>query len=214
MSAPTPSAPRTTAELLALDPVIPVVVLDDAAHAVPLARALLAGGLRTIEVTLRTPAALEGIDRIAAELPELVVGAGTIAHPQQVEAAAAAGAQFLVSPGQRPALLAAMEATGLPFLAGAATPSDVLALLERGIDCAKLFPAEVVGGVAMARALAGPFPQLRLCPTGGISPERAREYLTLPNVACVGGSWIAAAAPDWDDVTARARAAAALRSSP
>jgi 2-dehydro-3-deoxyphosphogluconate aldolase/(4S)-4-hydroxy-2-oxoglutarate aldolase len=201
----------TTEELLALDPVIPVVVLDDAAHAAPLARALLAGGLRTIEVTLRTPAALEGIERIAAELPELVVGAGTIADATQVDAARAAGAQFLVSPGQRPALLDAMGASGLPFLAGVATPSDALALLERGIACAKLFPAEVLGGVAMARALAGPFPQLRLCPTGGIAPEPAREYLALPNVACVGGSWITAGAPDWSDVTTRARAAAALR---
>lgn len=201
----------TTEELLALDPVIPVVVLDDAAHAVPLARALLAGGLRTIEVTLRTPAAMEAIEWIAAEVPEIVVGAGTLAHPRQVEAAATAGAQFLVSPGQRPALLDAMDASGLPFLAGVATPSDVLALLERGIEHAKLFPAEVVGGVAMARALAGPFPQLRLCPTGGITPERAREYLALLNVACVGGSWIAVGAPDWSDVTARARGAAALR---
>ena len=201
----------TTDALLALDPVIPVVVLDDAEHAVPLARALLAGGLHTIEVTLRTPAALEAIERIAAEVPEITLGAGTVASAEQVAAAAAAGARFLVSPGQTPRLLDALEASGLPFLAGCATPSDVLALLERGIGCAKLFPAEVVGGVAMARALAGPFPQLRLCPTGGISPESAADYLALPNVACVGGSWIAAGAPDWSVVTARARTAAALR---
>ena len=205
----------TTDELLDLDPVIPVVVLDDEAHALPLARALLDGGLRTIELTLRTPAALPAIERIARELPELVVGAGTVASVAQVGAAVAAGARFLVSPGSTPALLDAMEASGLPFLAGCATPSDVLALTERGIACAKLFPAEVVGGIAMAKALAGPFPHVRLCPTGGIDPDSAPRWLALPNVACVGGSWITAGPPpadgDWSGVTARARAAAALR---
>ncbi len=205
----------TTEALLALDPVIPVVVLDDDAQAVPLGRALLAGGLRTIELTLRTPAALPAIARIADELPELVVGAGTIADVAQVEAARAAGARFLVSPGATPALLDAMSASGLPFLAGVATPSDVLALLERGIGCAKLFPATAVGGIAMAQALGGPFPQLRLCPTGGIDADSAPAWLALPNVACVGGSWLTRG-PLHDDqdlqrVTTLARAAAALR---
>jgi 2-dehydro-3-deoxyphosphogluconate aldolase/(4S)-4-hydroxy-2-oxoglutarate aldolase len=208
----------TTDALLDLGPVIPVVVLDDEAHALPLARALLDGGLRTIELTLRTPAALPAIERIAREVPELVVGAGTVTDAAQAEAARAAGARFLVSPGATPRLLDALTASGLPFLAGCATPSDVTALLERGIACAKLFPAEVVGGVAMAKALAGPFPQVRLCPTGGIGPDSAPDYLRLPNVACVGGSWITAGplAGDGDlaRVTERARAAAALRAAP
>jgi 2-dehydro-3-deoxyphosphogluconate aldolase/(4S)-4-hydroxy-2-oxoglutarate aldolase len=208
----------TTDELLDLDPVIPVVVLDDAAHAVPLARALLDGGLRTIEVTLRTPAALTAIERIAAELPQIAVGAGTIVSRQQIDDAQHAGASFLVSPGTTPHLLDALSASDLPFLPGCATPSDVVALLERGITAAKLFPAEVLGGVAMAKALAGPFPQLRLCPTGGIDAARAPEYLALPNVACVGGSWIARGPlpdpdGDWSHVTALARAAAQLRAA-
>ena len=194
---------------------IPVVVLEDAAQAVALARALLAGGLMTIELTLRTPAALPAIARIAAELPELVVGAGTIADAAQAEAARAAGARFLVSPGATPALLDAMTATGLPFLAGVATPSDVLALLERGIDCAKLFPAAAVGGIAMAKALGGPFPQVRLCPTGGIDADSAPDWLALPNVACVGGTWLTRGPlrdeQDLQRVTTLARAAGALR---
>lgn len=209
----------TTDELLDLDPVIPVVVLDDAAHAVPLARALLEGGLRTIEVTLRTPAALDAIERIAAEVPEIAVGAGTIVTAEQIAQARAAGARFLVSPGSTPRLLDALQASELPFLAGCATPSDAVALLERGIACAKLFPAEVVGGIAMARALAGPFPQLRLCPTGGIDATSAPGYLRLPNVACVGGTWLArgplpAAEGDWSGVVALARAASELRERP
>jgi 2-dehydro-3-deoxyphosphogluconate aldolase/(4S)-4-hydroxy-2-oxoglutarate aldolase len=173
MSAPTTNAPLTTEALLALDPVIPVVVLDDAEQAVPLARALLAGGLSTIELTLRTPTALAAIAQIAAEVPEMIIGAGTITNASQVDAARAAGARFLVSPGATPALLDAMTASGLPYLAGVATPSDALALLERGITCAKLFPAAAIGGIAMAQALGGPFPHLRLCPTGGIDADSA-----------------------------------------
>lgn len=206
----------TTDELLDLDPVISVIVLDDAAHAVPLARALLEGGLHTIEVTLRTPAALAAIEQIAAEVPEIVVGAGTITTEAHIADAHAAGARFLVSPGVTPPLVDAMTASGLPFLAGCATPSDVMALFERGITCAKLFPAEVVGGIAMARALAGPFPDMRLCATGGIDAANAADYLRMPNVACVGGSWIArgplpANGGDYSGVVARARSASELR---
>jgi 2-dehydro-3-deoxyphosphogluconate aldolase/(4S)-4-hydroxy-2-oxoglutarate aldolase len=217
MSAPTVSEPLTTEALLALDPVIPVVVLEDAEHAVPLARALVAGGLHTIELTLRTPAALPAIAQIAAEVPELIVGAGTIADAAQVDAARVAGARFLVSPGATPRLLDAMDASGLPFLAGVATPSDVLTLLERDIACAKLFPAAVVGGIAMAQALGGPFPHVRLCPTGGIDADSAADWLALPNVACVGGSWLTRGPlrdqQDLQRVTTLARAASALRAS-
>lgn len=217
-SVPAPGgAAMTTDELLALDPVIPVVVLDDVEDAVPLARALLAGGLRTLELTLRTPAALPAIARIAAELPEVVVGAGTVVGATQIDDARTAGARFLVSPGATPRLLDALQASELPFLAGCATPSDIAALHERGIRCAKLFPAEVVGGVAMARALAGPFPDVRLCPTGGIDADSAPEYLRLPNVACVGGTWLARGPLRGEDalrrVTALAGAASALRAS-
>jgi 2-dehydro-3-deoxyphosphogluconate aldolase/(4S)-4-hydroxy-2-oxoglutarate aldolase len=203
-------------ELLGVAPVVPVVVLDDPGDAVPLAQALVAGGLPVIEVTLRTPAGLEAIRRIAGALPEAVVGAGTVRLAGQVDDALEAGAEFLVSPGTTPALLDALQACGVPFLAGTSTASDVLALLERGITAAKLFPAEAVGGTTLLRALAGPFPEMRFCPTGGIDQDRAASYLALPNVACVGGSWMVdrstIEAGDWDEIERRARAAAALRS--
>jgi 2-dehydro-3-deoxyphosphogluconate aldolase/(4S)-4-hydroxy-2-oxoglutarate aldolase len=206
----------TTHELLALDPVIPVVALDDATDAVPLARALLDGGLRTIEVTLRTPDALAAIERIAADVPEIAVGAGTITTAAQARDAVAAGARFLVSPGTTPRLLDALLASQLPFLPGVATPSDVVALLERGITAAKLFPAAAVGGIALLQTLAGPFPEMRFCPTGGITAASAPAYLQLPNVACVGGTWIARGAlpldGDWSAITALARQASDLRS--
>jgi 2-dehydro-3-deoxyphosphogluconate aldolase/(4S)-4-hydroxy-2-oxoglutarate aldolase len=179
----------TIADILALGDVIPVLVIDDAAEAGPLAEALVAGGMPAIEVTLRTPAALSAIERIA-EVPGAVVGAGTVTTPRQAQDAIAAGARFLVSPGSTPRLLDALEDTGAPFLPGAATPSDLLSLLERGIVHAKFFPAEASGGVAAVRALAGPFPELRLCPTGGIDENKAGRYLAQPNVACVGGSWM------------------------
>jgi len=217
MNARAVTDPLTTEALLALDPVIPVVVLADAERAVPLARALLAGGLSTIELTLRTPAALPAIAQIAAEVPELIVGAGTITTASQVDAARAAGARFLVSPGTTPALLDAMSASELPFLAGVATPSDVLTLLERGIACAKLFPASAVGGIPLAQALSGPFPQVRLCPTGGIDADSVAAWLALPNVACVGGSWLTRGPlrdeQDFQRVTTLARAASALRAT-
>jgi 2-dehydro-3-deoxyphosphogluconate aldolase / (4S)-4-hydroxy-2-oxoglutarate aldolase len=205
----------TIDELLDLDPVVPVAVIDDPADAVPLARALVDGGVHTIEVTLRTPAALAAIERIAGEVPEILVGAGTVISEAQLRGAAAAGAQFAVSPGSTPCLLDALAASGLPFLAGCATPSEIMALLERGITAAKLFPAAAVGGVAAALALAGPFPDVRLCPTGGIDMARAAEYLRLPNVACVGASWITRGPHrsdgDRDRVVSLARAACELR---
>ncbi|MCL3998694.1 bifunctional 4-hydroxy-2-oxoglutarate aldolase/2-dehydro-3-deoxy-phosphogluconate aldolase [Streptomyces lavenduligriseus] len=201
--------------VLDLAPVLPVVVLADAADAVPLARALVDGGLPAIEVTLRTPAALEAIRAIAAEVPEAVVGAGTVVTPEQVGAVTAAGARFLVSPGWTEALLTAMRASGVPYLPGVSTASEVVALLERGVREMKFFPAQAAGGTAYLRSLAGPLPQARFCPTGGIGPATAPEYLALPNVGCVGGSWMvpaeAVAARDWDRIEELARAAAGLR---
>ncbi|MFI5615031.1 bifunctional 4-hydroxy-2-oxoglutarate aldolase/2-dehydro-3-deoxy-phosphogluconate aldolase [Amycolatopsis sp. NPDC051903] len=192
-------------ELMALGPVLPVVVLDDAARAVPLAKALLAGGVRTMEVTLRTPAALAGIERITAEVPELVVGAGTVVAPAQAERAVAAGARFLVSPGSPPALLDAMLAQGVPVLPGVATVTEVLTLLERGLTEMKFFPAEAGGGAAFLRALAGPLPQARFCPTGGITADNLARYLALSTVPCAGGSWLTpaplVARGDWAELT-------------
>ncbi|MFJ8000847.1 bifunctional 4-hydroxy-2-oxoglutarate aldolase/2-dehydro-3-deoxy-phosphogluconate aldolase [Streptomyces sp. NPDC096310] len=200
--------------VLDLAPVIPVVVLDDAADAVPLARALVAGGLPAIEVTLRTPAALDSIRAIAAEVPDAVVGAGTVITPGAVTDAVRAGARFLVSPGWTETLLTAMRDSGVPFLPGVSTTSEVVALLERGVTEMKFFPAEAAGGRPYLKSLAGPLPGARFCPTGGITPASAPEYLALPNVRCVGGTWLlpadALASKDWGRVEALAREAAAL----
>ena len=179
----------TIEDIVALGQVIPVIVVDDVQEAAPLAETLVGRGMPAIEVTLRTPAALEAIQRIA-EVPGAVVGAGTVTSPRQAQDALGAGARFLVSPGATPRLLDALEDMGAPFLPGAATPSEMLALIERGITHAKFFPAEASGGVAAVKALSGPFPQLRLCPTGGIDENKAGRYLAQPNVACVGGSWM------------------------
>ncbi|MFB6987598.1 bifunctional 4-hydroxy-2-oxoglutarate aldolase/2-dehydro-3-deoxy-phosphogluconate aldolase [Streptomyces sp. NPDC056178] len=204
-----------TSSVLDLAPVVPVVVLEDAADAVPLARALVAGGLPAIEVTLRTAAALDAIKAIAAEVPDAVVGAGTVISVSNVSDTVAAGARFLVSPGWTDALLDAMRASGVPFLPGVSTTSEVVALLERGITEMKFFPAEAAGGTAYLKALSSPLPQARFCPTGGISPALAPSYLELPNVGCVGGSWMipteAVAAKDWARVERLASEAAALR---
>ncbi|MFJ8541954.1 bifunctional 4-hydroxy-2-oxoglutarate aldolase/2-dehydro-3-deoxy-phosphogluconate aldolase [Streptomyces sp. NPDC093586] len=212
MTSPLPSSP--SASVLNLAPVVPVVVVDDLADAVPLARALVAGGLPAIEVTLRTPVAVDAIRAIAGEVPGAVVGAGTVITPEQVGQVVAAGARFLVSPGWTDALLAAMRASGVPFLPGVSTTSEVVALLERGVREMKFFPAEAAGGTAYLKALAAPLPQARFCPTGGIGPDSAPEYLALPNVGCVGGSWMlpkdAVAGRDWARVEALARAAAGL----
>ncbi|MFD1539543.1 bifunctional 4-hydroxy-2-oxoglutarate aldolase/2-dehydro-3-deoxy-phosphogluconate aldolase [Nonomuraea guangzhouensis] len=201
--------------LLDLAPVIPVVVIDDVETAVPLARALVAGGLPVIEVTLRTADALEAIARIAAEVPEAVVGAGTIRTSDDIAACLTAGAKFLVSPGTTPALADAMAASGLPYLPGAATATEVMALAERGLKELKFFPAGPAGGVPYLKALAGPLPDVRFCPTGGIRPATAPDYLALPNVGCVGGTWLtpadALAAGDWGRVEKLAAEAAALR---
>ncbi|MFG3202014.1 bifunctional 4-hydroxy-2-oxoglutarate aldolase/2-dehydro-3-deoxy-phosphogluconate aldolase [Streptomyces sp. NPDC048192] len=212
MTSPLPSVPA--ASVLDLAPVVPVVVVSDAADAVPLARALVAGGLPAIEVTLRTPAALDAIRAIAAEVPDAVVGAGTVIAPEQAGASTAAGARFLVSPGWTDALLAAMRGAGVPFLPGVSTASEVVALLERGVRDMKFFPAQAVGGTAFLRSLAGPLPQARFCPTGGIGPADAPGYLSLSNVGCVGGSWMvpadAVAAGDWARIEELARSAARL----
>ncbi|MFF0748498.1 bifunctional 4-hydroxy-2-oxoglutarate aldolase/2-dehydro-3-deoxy-phosphogluconate aldolase [Streptomyces sp. NPDC004267] len=195
-------------------PVVPVVVIEDAGDAVPLARALVAGGLPLIEVTLRTPAALDAIRAIADAVPEAVVGAGTVVSAAGVADAVGAGARFLVSPGWTDGLLDAMRGSGVPFLPGVSTASEVVALLERGITDMKFFPAEAAGGVPYLKSLAGPLPRARFCPTGGISPASAPAYLALPNVPCVGGTWMlpadALAARDWARVEALARQAAGL----
>ncbi|MFI1163086.1 bifunctional 4-hydroxy-2-oxoglutarate aldolase/2-dehydro-3-deoxy-phosphogluconate aldolase [Streptomyces sp. NPDC020801] len=208
MPAPSP------ASVLDLAPVVPVVVLRDTADAVPLGRALVAGGLPAIEVTLRTPAALDVVRAIADGVPDAVVGAGTVIRPEQVTAAVDAGAGFLVSPGWTDVLLEAMRASGVPFLPGVSTTSEVVALLERGVREMKFFPAQAAGGTAYLKSLSGPLPQARFCPTGGIGPDTAPEYLALPNVGCVGGSWMVPAdavlARDWARIERLARAAAAL----
>jgi 2-dehydro-3-deoxyphosphogluconate aldolase/(4S)-4-hydroxy-2-oxoglutarate aldolase len=198
-------------------PVMPVVVLERLEDAVPVARALVAGGLPAIELTLRTDVALDAIRKIAEEVPDILVGAGTIVRPEQAERAAAAGARFLVSPGATPGLLGAMAATGLPFLPGTATVSEVLAVLETGVTEMKFFPAEAAGGAPYLRSIASPVPAARFCPTGGITPATAATYLSLPNVGCVGGSWLtptdALAARDYDRIEVLAREAAALRTT-
>ncbi|WP_285729081.1 bifunctional 4-hydroxy-2-oxoglutarate aldolase/2-dehydro-3-deoxy-phosphogluconate aldolase [Nocardiopsis sp. ATB16-24] len=208
------TSPRSGADILDLAPVMPVVVVQEAESAVPLARALVAGGLTGIEVTLRTPVALEAIERIAAEVPEAVVGAGTVVTPDQARAAAGAGARFLVSPGCTDALASAMADTGLPFLPGVSTVSEAMALLERGVSEMKFFPAQAAGGAAFLKSLTGPLPQVRFCPTGGITVDSAPAYLALPNVGCVGGSWLtpadAVASGDWERITDLAGRAAAL----
>lgn len=206
------SEPRTS--LLDVVPVVPVVVIEDLAHAVPVAEALVAGGLPVIELTLRTPVALEAMAEVAARVPEILLGAGTVTTPAQAQQARDAGAGFLVSPGATPALLDAMEGTGLPFLAGVSSVSEAMAVLERGHTEMKFFPAEAAGGVPFLSGIGGPLPGVRFCPTGGITPESAPRYLALPNVGCVGGSWITPkkllAAKDWSGVEALAREAAAL----
>ncbi|MFE5736250.1 bifunctional 4-hydroxy-2-oxoglutarate aldolase/2-dehydro-3-deoxy-phosphogluconate aldolase [Streptomyces celluloflavus] len=216
-SSPVPTAasvPAAAPSVLGLAPVIPVVVLHDAADAVPLARALVAGGLPAIEVTLRTPAALDAIRAIADEVPDAVIGAGTVLTPEQVDAARAAGSRFLVSPGWSPRLLGAMRDSGVPFLPGVSTASEVVTLLDEGITEMKFFPAEAAGGTAYLKSLAAPLPQVRFCPTGGIGLASAPAYLALPNVGCVGGTWMlpadALAAKDWGRVRELAREAAAL----
>lgn len=199
-------------EVLSLSPIMPVVVLDDTAKAAPLAQALGAGGLRTIEVTLRTPAALECIRIIARQIENVVVGAGTVLSIADLEAAIEAGASYALSPGATPALLAYAREAPIPFIPGIATASELMLGLEMGYRCFKFFPAEQLGGAATLKALGAPLPAALFCPTGGIGPDAAAKYLALPNVACVGGSWVTPAdkmkANDWAAIEKLARQAA------
>lgn len=196
-------------------PVIPVLVIHDPKKAVSLARALKAGGLDVLEVTLRTPQSLEGLRQIAAEVPDLHLGVGTVLTAAQAKEAVSAGAQFLVSPGSTRALTEECLALGKPFLPGVMTASEVMALQELGLRLFKFFPAEVAGGIPMLKALGGPLPTAQFCPTGGIDLEKARHYLKLKNVMCVGGSWVvpeqALESGDWGRITTLAREARTLR---
>ena len=202
-------------ELLALSPVMPVIALDRLADAVPLARALVRGGIRLLEVTLRTPVALDCVRAIKAEVPEAIVGVGTITTPADLAASVAAGAVFGVSPGASSALLAAAKDSPLPFVPGVMTPSDVINAVAAGFDTLKLFPAAQAGGLEMLKALGGPFPNVRFCPTGGVTLQSAPALLALKNVVCVGGSWLTPApllaSGDWSAIESLARDAAALR---
>ncbi|AVC51503.1 2-dehydro-3-deoxyphosphogluconate aldolase/4-hydroxy-2-oxoglutarate aldolase family protein [Rhizobium leguminosarum bv. viciae] len=201
--------------ILKLQPVVPVLIVDDAKSAVPLARALVAGGLKAIEITMRTPAALEAVRAVAAEVEGAEVGAGTILNVAHWEAAVAAGSKFIVSPGTTQELLDAAADSDVPLLPGAATASEVMALREEGYQVLKFFPAEQAGGAAYLKALSSPLAGTLFCPTGGISLKNAHDYLSLPNVICVGGSWVApkelVAAGDWAGITKLAAEAAALK---
>lgn len=214
MSAQARKAERLLA-ILEGQPVIPVLKITNAADAVPLARALAKGGLPAIEITLRTPAALDAIRAAGDAVPEAIVGAGTILDAGQFDAAERAGARFVVSPGLTAQLAQAASRSETPLLPGAATPSEIMAAAEAGYSLLKFFPAEQAGGAAWLKALASPFAGVRFCPTGGIGPQNAADYLSLGNVVCVGGSWIApealVAAGKWDEITALAARAAALK---
>lgn len=206
-----------TAKLLSvlkLQPVVPVLIIEDAKSAVPLARALVAGGLKAIEITMRTDAALEAVRLVANEVEGAVAGAGTILNPRHFEAAVEAGSQFIVSPGVTRELLATARGSDIPLLPGAATASEVMTLREEGYEVLKFFPAEQAGGAAYLKSLSSPLAGTLFCPTGGISLKNARDYLSLPNVVCVGGSWVApkelVTAGDWAGITKLAAEAAAL----
>lgn len=213
VSTPTPSA-LTALQVMRAAAVIPVIVLNDVAHAVPLARALVAGGIRMLEVTLRTPQALACMEAIARDVPEAVVGAGTARSAADVQACAMAGARFIVSPGYTAAVGQACRDARLPLLPGVATGSEIMAAQEDGWTELKFFPAMQAGGMAMLKAWSGPFGDVMFCPTGGITAANAAEFLALPNVACVGGSWLvpadAMARGDWTRVSALARQASEL----
>ena len=201
--------------ILKLQPVVPVLIVEDAASAVPLARALVAGGLKAIEITMRTPAALDAVRAVAAEVEGAHVGAGTILNPAHFEAAVAAGSTFIVSPGATQELLDAARGSAVPLLPGAATVSEVMALREEGYQVMKFFPAEQAGGAAYLKALGSPLAGTLFCPTGGVSLKNAKDYLGLSNGVCVGGSWVApkelVQAGDWAGITRLAAEAAALR---
>ena len=200
--------------IMRTSPVIPVIVIDDMADAVPLAKALVAGRLRVLEVTLRTEHGLAAIGAIKAAVPDAIVGAGTVLSAADVRNAKAAGAEFLVSPGNTPSLISAVAAENMLLLPGVSSPSEVMLLLEHGIRHMKFFPAVAAGGVAMLKSIAGPLPQVQFCPTGGINLNNAGDFLALPNVLCIGGSWMLAAADirnkNWAEIEAQARIASQL----
>ena len=204
--------------ICATAPVIPVLTIEDSTRAAPLAQALSRGGLKVLEVTLRTPAALDSMRAIAETAPDIIVGAGTLLTPEDVHAAIAAGARFGVSPGFTDSLLDAARDAGLPMLPGVATPGEAMRALERGLDVLKFYPAGPSGGPSVLAAWAAPLPQIRFCPTGGITAENAASYLAMPNVICVGGSWVAprdaVTAGDWARIEKLARAAATLERHP
>jgi 2-dehydro-3-deoxyphosphogluconate aldolase/(4S)-4-hydroxy-2-oxoglutarate aldolase len=196
-------------------PVVPVMVINKLEHAVPLAHALVEGGLKVLEITLRTPIALDAIKRIKAEVPGAIVGAGTVINVDTLQKAIDAGSEFIVSPGVTESLIDAAIKSGVPILPGVISPSEVMRLMEKGITEMKFFPAEAAGGIPMLKSIGGPLPQVTFCPTGGISLKNAADYLALSNVACIGGSWMAPAdlvdKEDWDEIKRRATEAAALR---
>ena len=198
-------------DVLTASPVMPVMVIQNLEYAVPLAKALVAGGIRVLEITLRTPIALEAIKLISQEVEGAIVGAGTILTPEQLQAAEDAGAVFAISPGLTSTLLAAAKQGNIALIPGIATLSELMQGMEYGLDCFKFFPAEAAGGVPMLKAIAGPIPQVTFCPTGGISPDNYQSYLQLSNVACVGGSWLAPAdavkTKNWTKVTELAKLA-------
>ncbi|WP_211097236.1 bifunctional 4-hydroxy-2-oxoglutarate aldolase/2-dehydro-3-deoxy-phosphogluconate aldolase [Herbaspirillum sp. ST 5-3] len=205
----------TLLDIMRASPVIPVIAIDNIDHAVPLARALVAGGIRVLEVTLRTVHGLPAIRAMAEQVPDAIVGVGTLTQPDEFAAARDAGAVFGVSPGLTPSLISAAKASGLPLLPGVMSPSEVMAAREAGFRQLKLFPAVPAGGIGMLNAIAGPLPDVTFCPTGGISQETASQFLACKNVACVGGSWLtpkdAMQAGDWARITELARAASRLR---
>lgn len=207
--------PLTALDVMRDAPVIPVIVLHDVAHAVPLAQALLAGGIRMLELTLRTPQALACMQAIAQAVPEVIVGAGTVRNAADAKAAARAGARFAVSPGYTPTMGEACRDEGLPLLPGVATASEIMQAQEAGYQQLKFFPALQAGGLAMLKAWAGPFTDAQFCPTGGVTPQNAIDFLQLPNVVCVGGSWLAPndaiARGEWGRITSLAQQAVALR---
>jgi 2-dehydro-3-deoxyphosphogluconate aldolase/(4S)-4-hydroxy-2-oxoglutarate aldolase len=205
---------NTILDIMTTSPVMPVIVIKQPEQAVPLARALVEGGLRVLEVTLRTAHGLDAIRKMAREIPDAIVGAGTVTEPDQIDAVIDAGGEFMVSPGSTPRLIEAALQKPIKLLPGISTPSEAMMLLEYGIQHMKFFPAEAAGGRPMLKSIHGPLPQITFCPTGGITPETAGDYLALPNVACVGGSWMLPQnlvdAGDWAGITALAKQASTL----
>jgi 2-dehydro-3-deoxyphosphogluconate aldolase/(4S)-4-hydroxy-2-oxoglutarate aldolase len=213
LSALAESRDRQLANLLRAGPVVPVITLERVEDAVPLARALVAGGLRLLEITLRTPAAADAAAAIIRDVPDAIVGIGTVLTPKDLERAQALGARYALSPGATPDLLEAASRSTMPFIPGIATASELMMALAHGFQTVKFFPAVAAGGIPALKALAGPFPQARFCPTGGVDEKNAKDWLALPNVVAIGGSWISPAtdirAQAWDEITAKAQRAIA-----